>query len=121
MTSRTNPITGFDVTLMPPTPDARDLFGWIRLINGAEDAGYVYLQDDPQAPRIGGNGYIVTALPVDRLAVLLDLLRSGAELQIRVHRAGEAGASVFIEPRDASAIGDDRLALPAEEVAALGR
>jgi hypothetical protein len=37
---KANPITGHELTLMPPTKQQLQPFGWVRLLNGAADAGY---------------------------------------------------------------------------------
>jgi hypothetical protein len=41
---------------MPPTAQQPQPFGWIRLVNGNTDAGYVYLgvQNPPSDPHLGG-------------------------------------------------------------------
>lgn len=100
---KANPITGHLLTLMPPTAQQKDPFGWIELLNGSKAAGYVYLETDltPGNPHLSGDGsYIVTAMPMSSLSVLLDILRNEKNLQIRYFdpQSPNVGPSVFIEP-----------------------
>ena len=75
--SKLNPITGHDLTLMPPTPNGPDLFGWIRLLNGGADAGYIYLVSPPIVPHLSFDGsYIVTSMPISELQTMLNILKS---------------------------------------------
>jgi hypothetical protein len=99
---KTNPITGHELTLMPPTAQQPPPFGWIRLLNGNTDAGYVYLglQNPPSDPHLGGGGtYIVTAMPFDTMGHLLEILRNERNLQIRFFDPQSPGVSpsAFIE------------------------
>ena len=99
---KANPITGHELTLMPPTKQQPQPFGWVRLLNGAADSGYVYLQTPLtlKDPHLGGGGtYIVTALPFEMMDALLSLLRNERKLQIRYFDPQSAGESpsVFIE------------------------
>ena len=106
MIQKINPITAHELTLMPPTAHQADPFGWVRLLNGGSDVGYVYLDPHltPQDPHLSHDGsYIVTALPLAMLGQLLEVLRSEAHLQIRFFDPQTAGVSpsVFIEPSTA--------------------
>jgi hypothetical protein len=47
MKERANPITGHQLTFMPGNPANPAEFGWIRLVNGIESAGYIYLTRRP--------------------------------------------------------------------------
>lgn len=97
---RTNPISGHELTLMPGSPARPNVFGWIRLLNGSQDAGYIYLMDTPTPPRLSSGGvYIVTSVPVGMLQTMLDVLRNERNLQIRFAAADEndPDPSVFIE------------------------
>ncbi len=101
-TEKANPITGHEVTIMPPTATQLKPFGWIRLLNHSQDAGYVYLDSQTSTdPHLGGDGsYVVTAMPFEALQTLLDVLRNEGRLQIRFFDPEAAGISpsVFIEP-----------------------
>ena len=99
---KTNPITGHYLTLMPPTAQQPQPFGWIRLVNGNADAGYIYLglQNPPSDPHLDGAGtYIVTAMPFDTMGDLLATLRNERNLQIRFFDPQSPGVSpsAFIE------------------------
>lgn len=111
-----NAITGFDITLLTPTPNRPDLFGWVHLANGNGSAGYIYLQSAPEKPRLGSSGYIVTAMSLDTIHMVLDQLRAGAPLQIRYADSNPSDPWVFIEPRDGPPITGSRFALPEEEI-----
>jgi hypothetical protein len=103
---KTNPITGYEINIITPTPAVPKLNGWIRLLNGALDSGYVYLTDTPVRPRLGGGGsYIVTSVPLDKIEFLLCALRNERNLQIRYFDSQVEGGSlsVHIEPRDSAA------------------
>ena len=101
-----NPISAYELTLMPPTKNESNAFGWIRLLNGTKDAGYIYLESSaPQDPHLSFNkDYIVTGMPLASLDTLLSILRGEKNLQIRYfdHQSGGGSPSVFIEPRTAA-------------------
>jgi len=104
MLEKINPITDFNISLMNPS-GAGSFLGWIRLLNGANDAGYIYLVDDsePEPPRLSDDkSYIVMNMPTSRLANLLTILKSGMSLQIRFYDAQVEFVvpSAFLEPRD---------------------
>lgn len=103
---KTNPITSFELTLLPPTTQQTSLFGWIRLLNGSKDAGYIYLRDGPLGdPALNyTKQYIITAMPTASIPMLLDVLRNQKNLQIRFYDPQAAGISpsVFLEPADSS-------------------
>jgi hypothetical protein len=118
MITKANPITAHEVTFLMPSPGAPDLFGWIRLANGLNDAGYVYLTSETVAPRLSHTGeYIVTSVPLGHAETLLGQLRASADLQIRFFdpEIADAEASVFIEPIGAKASEVRGLALPIED------
>jgi hypothetical protein len=97
----TNPISSYELTLMPPTKGAPVVFGWIRLLNGTKDAGYIYLEDKVVDPSLSfKKEYIVTQMPVASLETMLSILRSERNLQIRFFDPQSPGISptVFIEP-----------------------
>jgi hypothetical protein len=54
----TNPVTGYNITL-DPSQDGKFL-GWIELLNGQKDAGYVYFENPPSPPHLNSEKtYIV--------------------------------------------------------------
>jgi hypothetical protein len=84
---KANPITGYQLVIMPPNTvfTSKFFLGWIRLVNGQEDAGYIYLDDaPPQDPALIGT-YIVTSMPTASLPMLLDILRNEKPIQIRFY------------------------------------
>ena len=93
-----HPITGYQITIMNPSPTGA-LFGWLELLNGSEQVGYVYLDDTDVSPPRGGAGYIVTHMPWSQLGNLLTILKSGGPLQIRLYDPQTPGVlpSAFIE------------------------
>lgn len=40
-----NPVTGYQVSIFRQEGGSHDFQGWIRLLNGAKDAGYIYIQN----------------------------------------------------------------------------
>jgi len=117
---KSNPITSHELTLMPPTAHQPQPFGWIRLLNGTADAGYVYLDPNlvPTDPQLSGpgNSYIVTAMPFASMDSLLSILRNERNLQIRFFDPQVAGVSpsVFIESAVSTNSNAHGLRLPAE-------
>jgi hypothetical protein len=116
---KTNPITRHEVTIMPPTAQQLEPFGWIRLLNGNADAGYAHLDSQlvPKNPNLGGGGtYIVTAMPFEAMAALLSVLRNERNLQIRYFDPQAAGVSpsVFIETASTVQVGGSALRVPQE-------
>jgi len=93
-----HPITGYHITIMNPTPTGA-LFGWLELVNGNQQVGYVYLEDADLSPPHGGAGYIVMHMPWSQLGNLLTVLKSGEPLQIRLYDPQTPGVlpSAFIE------------------------
>jgi hypothetical protein len=105
MATQINSITGQEVNLLPLNSANTSPSGWIRLINGVHDAGYINLLSptekvfDPslvQPPNLPP--YIVIDMPVSALPVLLDILRNEGSLQIRYDDTGTAPAFAIIEP-----------------------
>jgi hypothetical protein len=102
---KSNPISGYQLVLMPATKHTA-FFGWIRLLNGDQDAGYIYLEDGPSSdPALSSDkSYIITAMPTASLSMLLEVLRHEKNLQIRYYNPQSEGISpfVFLEPTAAS-------------------
>ena len=111
---KTNPISGHQLVIMPATSQQKDLFGWIRLVNGVNDVGYIYLQEAliPTDPHLSSDGsYIVTTMPMSSLQTLLYILHNEKNLEIRYYDPQSAGVapSAFIEQATPSALGGARL------------
>ena len=109
----TNPITDHELVLMPGSPVHPTFFGWIRLLNGNRDAGYVYLTDTLEKSHLSGaKEYIVTSVPVAMLQPMLDVLRNERNLQIRFAASDDQDPdpSGFIEnrPREGDDLNDAR-------------
>ena len=68
----TRKITGYDVTLLGSA--FGKLRGWIRLREGAADAGYIYLTEEDPLPKdyLGSTEYVV----MNQRAAMLDSLLS---------------------------------------------
>ena len=96
---KANPITGYELVLLPAT-QVVPFFGWIRLLNGQDDAGYIYLADVPATdPALNGTKqYIITSMPTASIHMLLDVLRNEKPLEIRFYDPQTAGShpSVFL-------------------------
>jgi hypothetical protein len=99
-----NPITSHEINLIPPNSKT-PAFGWIRLVNGVQDAGYINLippnqaAADPsleQLPNIPP--YIVVDMSISDLGVVLDILRNEGKLQIRYDDTGAPPPFAIIEP-----------------------
>jgi hypothetical protein len=114
--SQTNTISGYELVIM--NDRNRRFLGWIRLLDGQNDAGYVYITDDPVQPHLGGVGrlpqsYVVMSRPIAELGVLLSVLNDGRAKTIRFADNNPQDPSAFIEHAGAQLDGD--------ELAALGR
>jgi hypothetical protein len=98
---KANPITGYELVLLPATKVV-PFFGWIRLLNGQDDAGFIYLDDvpatDPVLIGVGTRQYIITSMPTASLPMLLDVLRNEKPLEIRFYDPQTAGShpTVFL-------------------------
>jgi hypothetical protein len=106
-----NPVTGYQVSIFRQEGGSADFQGWIRLLNGTKDAGYIYIQNGlPLTPHLGSTKYVVIDIPVAMLDVTLGMLNSGKPVFITYHDNGNgANASAFLH------VGGD--ALPLEEQA----
>lgn len=96
---KTNVITSHELVLFMPTEEQPESFGWIRLLNGSEDAGYIWLVSPPLRPHLNSTGsYIVTSTPMSQLSLMLDILRGEPDLRIRFFdpQAGGSAPSVSI-------------------------
>lgn len=83
---KTNPITSHELVLFMPTAEQPEGFGWIRLLNGEDDAGYIWLVSPPETPHLSMAGtYIVTSAPISQMATMLDILRNEKDLLIDFH------------------------------------
>ena len=95
MPMQVNPITGHEVNLLPMNTSNPSPSGWIRLLNGAHDAGYINLISpaekvrDPALHSLPNTPpYIVIDMPVSDLPMLLDILRNEGKLQISYDDSG---------------------------------
>lgn len=96
---QTNPVTGYRTSLYRSGTSA-DFLGWIRLLNGAQDAGYIYIQRPVQPPHLGSSRYVVMDFPPELLEPLLRILQSSESLQIRFYQgAANADPAAFLEHR----------------------
>lgn len=85
---KTNPITGHELVLFMPTEEQPEGFGWIRLLNGSQDAGYIWLTSPPVKPHLSSQGiYIVTSVPISQMSAMLDVLRNEKDLVIDIRDA----------------------------------
>ena len=92
MIDKTNPITSHELVLFMPTPEQPEGFGWIRLLNGETDAGYIWLVSPPEQPHLNSSGtYIVTSIALSQLHTMLDILRNEPDLRIRYFDSGAGG------------------------------
>lgn len=116
--SKTNVITGHELTLMTPIPERPSVFGWIRLLNNTKSAGFIYLQATPIKPRLShDDSYIVSSMPMSELYVLLNVLKNESNLTIRYEDPQMDGGivTVFIESAaNALADVDPTIRLPDE-------
>jgi hypothetical protein len=98
----TNSITSYLITWMD------NGFGWITLLNGNDEAGYVYIlpDSDPlRTPHLSAKKtYIVMSIHLSRLGDFLSILRNEMPLQIRYFDSQVPGSkpSAFIESRPLS-------------------
>jgi hypothetical protein len=60
--TQTNPVTGYRTSLYRHGADA-DFLGWIQLMNGDDDAGYVYIRRPVGPPLLGSSRYVVMDIP----------------------------------------------------------
>lgn len=99
--SVSNPVTGYEVSLYRPSGGDSDFQGWIMLLNGEKQAGYIYIQNGiPMEPRLGGSAderYVVIDIPVAMLGDTLTLLT--AEKDVRIifdDQDGKASPTAFL-------------------------
>jgi len=106
-----NPVTDYQVSIFRTEGGSHDFQGWIRLLNGTADAGYIYIQNGlPLTPRLGSTKYVVIDIPVSMLGDTLDMLRSGKPVFITYRDVDGQFPSAFLH------VGSD--ALPLEEQSA---
>jgi hypothetical protein len=98
--TQVNPVTGYRTALYRDGTDA-DFLGWLQLLNGNEDAGYIYIRRPLRIPDLGSSGYVVMDFPPEFSGTLMSILQSGEPLQIRFEQAtANADASAFLEHRE---------------------
>ena len=92
-----HPVTAYQVSLYRAggTPDFQ---GWIRLMNGTREAGFIYIRDgQPGRPFLGSTKYIVIDIPVAMLDVTVAMLNSGKPVSITYTDNGNPdNASAFL-------------------------
>jgi hypothetical protein len=77
----TNPVTGYNITI--DSSQDGTFLGWIELLNGQSDAGYVYFESPQSPPHLSSaKTYIVMSLQPALFQSLLSVLRN--EKQIRI-------------------------------------
>ena len=84
-TEYTYPVTSYSITLWGPST------GLIHLKDGEQDAGYIYVRNDPVATGVfrGGRPYIVWSQPPNMWLTLLDILRNESPLFIRGYQPND--------------------------------
>jgi hypothetical protein len=98
--SQVNPITGYRTVLCRDGTDT-DFFGWLQLLNGDEAGGYIYIRRQLAAPELGSTGYVVMDVLPELLEPLLNILHSGAPLQVRFAQStADSSAVAFLENRE---------------------
>ncbi len=96
---QTNPVTGYRTSLYREGANA-DFLGWIELVNGNQQAGYIYIRRPVHSPYLGSTRYVVMDITPDLLDSLLRILQSGESLQIRFYQgAANVDAAAFLEHR----------------------
>jgi hypothetical protein len=76
-----NPVTRYNITLDPAQDGA--FLGWIELINGDKDAGYIYFENPPKPPHLSSQKtYIVMSFQPSFFETLLSILRSEKDVRI---------------------------------------
>jgi hypothetical protein len=124
---KVNPITAHGLVLMPPTKQQDKPFGWIVLLNGNKFGGFIYLRTPftPSDPFLSSDGsYVVTAMPMESLDTMLNILQNEKNLQIRYFDPQAAGTSpsVFIEPAAAAqSTGNNPFNVPDELAAEIAK
>ena len=97
--AQTNPVSGFQSMYYRVGTDA-NYFGWIKLMNADEAAGYIMIRRPLQQPLLAFNRAVVTDVLPEFLGPLLTLLQSGEPLQIRYHQESEDSQRyAFLEHR----------------------
>jgi hypothetical protein len=77
----TNPVTGYNITL-DPSQDGNFL-GWIELLNGQKDAGYVYFETPVSPPHLSSaKTYIVMSFQPSFFDSLLTILHTEKQIKI---------------------------------------
>lgn len=71
-------VSGYEVSLYRPENGSADFQGWITLLNGSEEVGFVYIRDgEPGTPHLGSTKYVVIDIPIRMLDATLAMLDSG--------------------------------------------
>lgn len=98
--AQTNPVSGLQSMYYRVGTDA-NYFGWIKLMNAEEAAGYIMIRRPLQQPLLASNRAIVTDVLPEFLGPLLTVLHSGEPLQIRYYQESEDSQRyAFLEHRN---------------------
>lgn len=107
--SVSNPVTGYQVSIFRSEGGSNDFQGWIRLLNGTADAGYIYIQNGlPGTPFLGSSRYVVIDIPVAMLGDTLRMLDSGKPIFITYRDNDGQSPSAFLHVGGNARLGDEQ-------------
>jgi hypothetical protein len=105
-----NPVTDFQVSLYRDGGSS-DFQGWIKLLNGSSEAGFIYIRNgQPGRPFLGSTKYVVIDIPVAMLDVTVTMLSSSRPVFITYTDNGNpANASAFLHVGGNALPGDEQI------------
>jgi len=106
-----HPVSDYQVSLFRDG-GSPDFQGWITLLNGSEEVGFVYIRNgQPARPHLGSTKYVVTDIPVAMLDVTVAMLSSGKPVFITYWDGGNPNnASAFLHVGGLALAGAEQLA-----------
>ena len=106
-----HPVSDYRVVLYRNGGSA-DFQGWIRLLNGDKEAGFIYIDNGPPGrPFLGSTKYIVIDIPVAMLDVTVAMLNSGKPVFITYTDGGDPkNASAFLHVGGVGLPGEEQVA-----------
>lgn len=103
-------VSGYQVSLHRSENGSGDFQGWITLLNGDVEVGFIYIQDgEPQTPHLGSTKYVVVDIPVRMLDATLTMLDSGKPIVIS-YSDDHGSPSAFLQIGGARPLGDEQRA-----------
>lgn len=108
-------VSGYEVSLHRSKNGSGDFQGWITLLNGDAEVGFLYVQDgEPGTPHLGSTKYVVIDIPIRMLDAMLAMLDSGKPIAI-TYSDDHGGPVAFLNVGGARPLGDEQRAFMKKE------